>query len=126
MEPGPKTLRRIALALGVPVSQLFEEGPQALHASQCVITVSGNCVMDMLRSTRGKVPRASAESYTPHQLQLLRVANYLIQSGDSRVLDALDVLLNALLASPGGNSVSLKAGHAANPSSSPETGSIAP
>lgn len=126
LEPGPKTLRRIALALGVPVSQLFEEGPQAFHQSRCLITVSGHCIMELLRSARGKAPRAIAESYTPHQLQLLRMANYLIQSGESRVLNALDVLLNALLASPGGDSASVKGKHAANPGSSPKAGSGTP
>jgi DNA-binding XRE family transcriptional regulator len=97
LEPRPKTLRRIADALGVPVSEFFQEGPQALKTSQCVITVSGSCIMDLLRSGRGKAARVGAESYTPQQLQLLRMANYLIQRGDSRVLDALDLLLNALL-----------------------------
>jgi transcriptional regulator with XRE-family HTH domain len=102
LEPRPKTLRRIAEALGVPVSDFFQEGAQALNASQCVITVSGNCIMDMLRSGRGKAARGGMENYTPQQIQLLRMANYLIQSGDSRVLDALDLLMNALLGPPGG------------------------
>lgn len=53
--------------------------------------------MDRLRSGRGKAGRAGEESYTSHQLQLLRMANYLIQTGDSRVLDALDLLMNALV-----------------------------
>jgi DNA-binding XRE family transcriptional regulator len=96
-EPGPKTLRRIADALGVPVSDFFQEGLQALKTSQCAITVSGNCIMDMLRSGRGKAAAGGLESYTPQQLQLLRMANYLIQSGDTRVLDALDLLMSALL-----------------------------
>lgn len=101
LEPGPKTLHRIAGALGVPISQLFEEGSAASQSSQCVITLSGNCIMDMMRSERGKAPQGTSESYTPHQLQLLRIANYLIQSGDNRVLDALDLLLNSLLGSQG-------------------------
>jgi transcriptional regulator with XRE-family HTH domain len=104
LEPRPTTLHRIADAMGVPLSQLFEEGSAASQSSQCVITLSGNCIMDMMRSERGKAPRGTSESYTPHQLQLLRMANYLIQSGDNRVLDALDVLLNSLLGSQGGES----------------------
>ncbi len=102
LEPRPKTLRRIAEALGVPVSDLFLEGSPDRKTSQCLITITGTCIMDLLRSGRGKMARAGAESYTVQQLQLLRMANYLIQSGDARLLDALDLLLNALLAPGGG------------------------
>lgn len=97
LEPRPKTLRRIAEALGVPVGEFFQEGPAARQSYACAITVSGNCIMEMLSSGRGKKPRSEAETYSPRQLQLLRMANYLIQSGNARLLDSLDLLLNALL-----------------------------
>jgi transcriptional regulator with XRE-family HTH domain len=102
LEPRPKTLRKIAEALGVPVAELFEETPTAHEAHRCAITASGNCIMELLRSERGKRARTALESYSPRQLQLLRVANYLIQSGDPRLLETLDVLLGALLKSAGG------------------------
>ncbi len=79
------------------MSELFQEGSAQLGTLQCVITTSGNCVMDMLRSSRGKAADPHAESYSPRQLQLLRMANYLIQTADARLLDSLDVLLGALL-----------------------------
>lgn len=98
LEPRPKTLRRIAEALGVPVSEFFQEKPGARPGGlQCVITPSGHCVMDLLRSSRGKSPQPGTESYNPRQLQLLRMAGYLIESGDGRMLDTLDVVLGALL-----------------------------
>lgn len=125
LEPQPRTLRRIADALGVPVTDLFQEGPAALKTFQCAITVSGNCIMEMLRSARGKAARPEAENYSPHQLQLLRMANYLIQSGDSRLLDALDLLLNALLASASGAGAggrqAVVAGIEVKPQSSPSS-----
>lgn len=97
IEPRPGTLRKIALALNVPVSELFQEHAPQLGTLQCVITSSGHCIMDLLRSSHGKhVPRQE-ENYSPRQLQLLRMASYLIQSADKRQLDALDVLLSALL-----------------------------
>lgn len=99
IEPGPKTLRRIAEALGVPVSEFFQEAPVAIERSRCAITSSGNCIMDLLRSGRGKTSRPGAETYSPQQLQLLRMANYLIQVGDHRLLSALDLLLASLLGS---------------------------
>jgi len=97
LEPRPQTLRKIAAALAVPVSEIFQERPAQLGTLQCVITASGNCVMDLLRSNRGKPAAPHVESYNPRQLQLLRMANYLIQTADARVLDSLDVLLSALL-----------------------------
>ena len=101
LEPRPKTLRRIAAALGVPISELFEERPGG-EKQTCAITASGRCIMELLRSGRGRASRARAEGYTPRQLQLLRMANYVIQSGDSRLLGALDVLLSGLLAAAEG------------------------
>jgi transcriptional regulator with XRE-family HTH domain len=97
LEPRPHTLRKIAVALGVPISELFQERSAKLETLQCAITTSGNCVMDLLRSSRGKSAESRSESYSPRQLQLLRMANYLIQTADARLLDSLDVLLDALL-----------------------------
>ena len=97
LEPRPHTLSKIALALGVTVSEIFQERPTHLGTLQCVITSSGNCVMNMLQSSHGKRSQPVEESYNPHQLQLLRMTNYLIQTADKRLLDSLDVLLGALV-----------------------------
>lgn len=102
LDPRPKTLRRIAEALDVPLSELFREGRAGQAVSRCAITASGNCLMEVLRSRRRKVQRPEIEAFAPRQLQLLRMASYLIQTGNTRLLDALDVLLGALLASTGG------------------------
>lgn len=101
LEAGPKTLRKIAEALGVPLSDLFQESPTAHSLSQCVITASGNCIMEMLANRHRKSAHVETESYSSRQLQLLRMANYLIQSGNSRILDTLDLLLSALISSEG-------------------------
>ena len=101
LEPRPRTLRRIAAALGIPISELFEERPGG-EKQACAITASGRCIMELLRSGRGRASRARAEGYTLRQLQLLRMANYVIQSGDGRLLGALDVLLSGLLATAEG------------------------
>jgi transcriptional regulator with XRE-family HTH domain len=97
LEPRPHTLSKIALALGVPISEIFQERPTQLGTLQCVITSSGNCVMNLLHSSHGKRTHPAAESYDPRQLQLLRMANFLIQTADKRLLDSLEVLLSALL-----------------------------
>ena len=105
VEPGPKTLRKIADALGVPVSELFEEHPIS-DGQHCAVSVSGKCVMDMLANRKGKQPAHGPahemETYSPRQLQLLRMASYLIQTGNARLLDALEVVFQALLAGSGG------------------------
>jgi transcriptional regulator with XRE-family HTH domain len=101
LEPRPKTLRRIAEALGVPLSELFREGHGGQAVPRCAITASGNCLMEGLRSRRPKVQRAEIEAFSRRQLQLLRMACYLIQTANSRLLDTLDVLLGALLAVTG-------------------------
>ena len=97
LEPRPQTLRKLASALNVPISEIFQERSTQLGTLQCAITSSGNCIMNLLRSRRRKGPEPAVENYDPHQLQLLRMANYLIQNADQRLLDSLDVLLGALL-----------------------------
>jgi transcriptional regulator with XRE-family HTH domain len=97
LEPRPHTLSKIALALGVPMSEIFQERSTQLGTLQCVITSSGNCIMNLLHSSHGKRVHPGVESYNPHQLQLLRMANYLVQTADKRLLDSLEVLLGALL-----------------------------
>ena len=97
LEPRPKTLRKIAEALGVPLAEFFQDRDESLPGVQCLITPSGRCIMDMIRASQGKPAQPGAEAYTPRHLELLRLAGYLIQSGDTRLLDALEVLLGALL-----------------------------
>ena len=104
LEPRPKTLRKIAEALGLPVAELFREGTTADALHQCVVTMSGNCIMDSVRSRKNKRRKAQpgTESYTPRQLQLLRMSNFLIQTGNARLLDSLDLLFSSLMASAEG------------------------
>jgi DNA-binding XRE family transcriptional regulator len=97
LEPRPKTLRKIADALEVPLAEFFQDQPQNLAGVQCVVTPSGKCLMDLIGSSQGKPPQPGAERYTARHLRLIRLAGYLIQSGDRRLLDALEVVLGALL-----------------------------
>jgi DNA-binding XRE family transcriptional regulator len=101
IDPRPKTLGKIAQALGVPLSELFREGPVGVPFHQCVVTMSGTCIMDSMRSRKSKrrAAQPGSETYTPRQLQLLRMANYLIQNGSPRMLDSLDLLFSSLMSS---------------------------
>jgi len=101
IDPRPKTLRKIAQALGVPLSEFFREGPAGVPLHGCVVTMSGNCIMESIRARKNKrrPPEPGTENYTPRQLQLLRMANYLIQHGSPRLLDSLDLLFSSLMCS---------------------------
>ena len=101
IDPRPKTLRKIAEALGLPIAELFREGAAAAALHQCAVTMSGSCIMDSMRSRKNRRRKAQpgTESYTPRQLQLLRMSNYLIQNGSARVLDSLDLLFSSLMSS---------------------------
>ena len=99
LEPRPKTLRKIADALEVPLAEFFQEHAENLAGAQCVVTPSGKCIMELMRASQGKPPQPGTERYTARHLRLIRLAGYLIQSGDRRLLDALEVVLGALLTS---------------------------
>jgi transcriptional regulator with XRE-family HTH domain len=101
IDPRPKTLGKIAQALDIPLAELFREGSEAASLHQCVVTMSGTCIMDSMRArkSRHRKPQPGTETYTPRQLQLLRMANYLIQNGSPRVLDSLDLIFSSLMSS---------------------------
>jgi transcriptional regulator with XRE-family HTH domain len=101
LEPRPKTLRKIANALEVPLAEFFQDNAENLTGVQCVVTPSGRCIMEMIRASQGKPAQPGAERYTARHLRLIRLAGYLIQSGDRRVLDALEVVLGAMLSNEG-------------------------
>ena len=61
VEPQPKTLRKIAEALGVPVSEIFDERPGAAAVPQCSISVSGRCISELLTSGRRKLTPSTGQ-----------------------------------------------------------------
>lgn len=118
LEPRPKTLRKIADALEVPLAEFFQDHAESLVGVQCVVTPSGKCVMDLIGASQGKPPQPGAERYTARHLRLIRLAGYLIQSGDRRQLDALEVVLGAMLNSDA-NQAERLASHLAQPNPAP-------
>ena len=99
LEPGPTTLLKIAQALETSLSDLFQERPLGKPAARCPVSVSGECIMELLDSGKRRLP-PGAERYSPRQLQLLREAAYLIQTANDRLLDTLDLLFGALVSAP--------------------------
>ena len=96
--PTVKTLDRIAKAFDVSVTQFFETHPAADAKDRCPVSLSGKCILDQLSAPRGKKANAGNESYSPAQLQVLRLCNFLIHTRDHQMLAVLTTILESLLA----------------------------
>ena len=95
--PTIPTLTKIAKALGVNVTAFFGQEPALESGDRCPVSTSGRCVLDQLLVGRGRKPDTKWEGYTPHQLELLRLCDYLIHTGDKEIMNSLFTVLEALL-----------------------------
>ena len=96
--PTVRTLGRIATALRVPVTSFFA-AEEVLEASDhCPVSISGKCILDQVFAGRGQDPAPDVESYSPQQLQALRLCNFLLHTRDKELLRTLITLLKSLLA----------------------------
>jgi transcriptional regulator with XRE-family HTH domain len=96
--PTVRTLRKIAGALKLPMSSLFEPEPVLEAADRCPVSLSGKCILDQVFAGRGIDPKKSVESYSPQQLEALRLCNFLLHTQDKDLLRTLIVMLRSLLA----------------------------
>jgi transcriptional regulator with XRE-family HTH domain len=99
--PTIPTLSKIAQALGVDVTAFFGQETQTDTDDKCPVSSSGRCVLDQLLVGRGRKPDTRWEGYTPQQLDLLRLCDFLIHTGDKDILSSLSTLLEALLSLSG-------------------------
>lgn len=99
--PTIPTLTKIAKALNVSVTAFFGQEPPLESGDRCPVSTSGRCVLDQLLVGRGRKPDMKWEGYTPQQLELLRLCDHLIHSGNRDVLNSLGTLLEAMLAFAG-------------------------
>jgi DNA-binding XRE family transcriptional regulator len=95
--PTIPTLTKIAKALGVNVTAFFGQEPALESGDRCPVSTSGRCVLDQLLVGRGRKPDTKWEGYTPHQLELLRLCDYLIHTGDKEIMGSLFTVMEALL-----------------------------
>ena len=96
--PTVRTLGKIATALNVPVTSFFA-GDEVLEASdRCPVSLSVKCILDQVFAGRGQDPAPDVESYSPQQLQALRLCNFLLHTRDKELLRTLITLLKSLLA----------------------------
>ncbi|MBI3950677.1 MAG: helix-turn-helix transcriptional regulator [Acidobacteria bacterium] len=100
IEPSFTTLQKIANALNVSLVDFFGTGQDKGFQEQCPVSLSGQCIMDRVYAQGRKRVKLEAESYSPQQLQLLQLANYLVLFADKKTLELLEVFFLALIGSP--------------------------
>jgi transcriptional regulator with XRE-family HTH domain len=96
LTPSIPTLTRIADALEVPMSALFDAS-RLEEKDLCPVSLSGRCILDQKHLGRGRKPDKDVETYTREQLEILRLCNLLLHSQDKDLLRALQTLMKGLL-----------------------------
>jgi transcriptional regulator with XRE-family HTH domain len=109
LTPTLPTLTKIAGALSVPLTALFDATATLEARDVCPVSLSGRCILDHLFVGRGKRPTKGVEAYSREQLEALRLCNFLLHTGDKQLLRTLLTILKGLLA--------LKQGANGNPKS---------
>ncbi len=99
VEPSLRTLRKISTALQVSLTDLLDAKEIGITLHRCPISVTGACMGLSIFKTRPRYFKIHVERYTPQQLELLRLGNYLVRFGDSILLDTLRNLFECLLRS---------------------------
>ncbi|MBI2834406.1 MAG: helix-turn-helix domain-containing protein [Acidobacteria bacterium] len=94
-EPSLRTIERIARGLEVTIGDLIAAPPQAFRPP-CPVTTSGRCIAELIYRPSRTLPFPS-EGYTPKQIELLRLSNYLVQFGTPEALSALETVMRAML-----------------------------
>lgn len=98
LTPTLPTMTKIAGALSVPVTSLFDPTPTLEARDTCPVSLSGKCILDHLFVARGKKPKRGVEAYTREQLETLRLCNFLLHTRDKQLQRTLLTILKGLLA----------------------------
>jgi transcriptional regulator with XRE-family HTH domain len=94
--PSVRTLRKIAEALEVPVSALFDGDHEHRPGESCPVSLSGQCILEHRYISR-LTPPPEEETYNSEQLAILQQCNDLLQHGEPEVLMALDRVVRSLI-----------------------------
>ncbi len=95
--PTVRTLGRIAATLRVPLASFFDRQEVLEAPDRCPVSLSGKCILDQAFAGRGRGPKVNVESYSPQQLEALRLCNFLLHTQDQEMLRALVTMLRSLL-----------------------------
>jgi transcriptional regulator with XRE-family HTH domain len=103
LTPTVPTLTKIADALSVPLTALFDAKTTLEAKDVCPVSLSGKCLLDHPFTGRGKRAKKGLETYSREQLEALRLCNFLLHTGDKQLLRTLLTMLKGLLALKGAN-----------------------
>ena len=101
VQPTVPTVLKVARAARAGFEEIlgFEsEGPEARGA--CPVSVSGSCMLDLLRSNADVGRIASGETYSPRELRLLKRLAAWMQGASPDRLRAMEILLDDLTSNP--------------------------
>ncbi len=94
LDPPISQLTKLAFALDVPMTRLFqfldEESPDKDH--ECPISGCGTCIAEIIHN-----PDASPAVYGDEQLKLIKMADYIAVHGSPEVRRSLAVMLESLM-----------------------------
>ena len=98
IQPTMSTLGRIAEALGVSVSSLFEleERVAESEVHKCPVSSTGRCIGDMIRSQHGRLPAGRQAAYTREVVRMLKMTDYIAVHGSRELRRTLTVVLESL------------------------------
>lgn len=103
LTPTLPTLTKIAAALSIPLTALFDASSTLEAKDACPVSLSGRCLLDHPFTGRGKRAKKGVETYSREQLEALRLCNFLLHTGDNELLRTLLTMLKGLLALKGAN-----------------------
>ena len=98
LTPTLPTLKKIAGALSVPLTALFDAEANLEAKDQCPVSLSGRCLLDHPFVGRGRESLEGVETYSREQLEALRLCNFLLHTGDKELVRTLSMTLKGLLA----------------------------
>jgi len=98
LTPTLPTLKKIAGALAVPLTVLFDAEATLEAKDQCPVSLSGRCLLDHPFVGRGRKSMEGVETYSREQLEALRLCNFLLHTGDKELVRTLSTILKGLLA----------------------------
>ncbi|MFQ5737564.1 MAG: helix-turn-helix domain-containing protein [Acidobacteriota bacterium] len=94
--PTVRTLNKISDALQAPLPSFFDSEPVLESGDRCPVSLSGRCILDQLHVGRGRRPKIAVESYSPQQLEVLRLCNFLLHTGERDILTTLSTIMESL------------------------------
>lgn len=99
VQPTMGTLGRIARALDVPASTIFQVSEQGDRSfkHKCPVSASGRCIGEQIRSDAGRAPARGKATYGRQEMRILKMADYVALHGSRDVRAALLVVLESLV-----------------------------